>query len=326
MLHTRDTWPIAAALHQFADPSVHRADPEVWLSHLREVAAVGFQNIDLTDSWIQVGDLVPSRVLELQSVLRVLGLTMPVVSITRRSVIDPRLGDSNLAYTHRSVDVGAELGVQVLSLGLHRPLTAAQRDQLWFWTVPGDVDSLSDPEARDLAVSRFREIGLHAADVGMLVSLELYEDTLLGTSQSAVELVDAIGLPNVGLNPDIGNLVRLHRPIEDWREILAKTLPYTNYWQVKNYFRDEDPMTGTVVAIPAPLALGFINYRDAVREALAGGFQGIFCCEHYGGDGLGVSAMNMAYLRTLLPEVGTETPPARVGSATGASLGVRRNP
>ena len=325
MHHTRDTWPIAAALHQFADPSVHGADAEVWLSHLREVTAVGFQSVDLTDSWVQVGDLIPSRVAELQSVLRTLGLAMPVLSITRRSVIDPRTGDANLAYTHRSVEVAAEMGVQLLSLGLHRPLTDAQRGQLWFWTVPGDVDPLGDPEARRLAVSRFREIGQHAADLGMRVSLELYEDTLLGTAQSAVDLVDEIGLSNVGLNPDIGNLVRLHRPIEDWREILAKTLPYTNYWQVKNYFRDEDPITGTVVAIPAPLALGFINYRDAIRDALAAGFQGVFCCEHYGGDGLGVSAINMVYLRTLLPEAGSEAPPVRV-MASGAGASGRRNP
>jgi sugar phosphate isomerase/epimerase len=249
-----------------------------------------------------VGDLSPERLTEFELALVAAGLRVPALSITRRSIIDPASGDDNLAYTHRTIDAAAALGVEVLSLGLHRPLTPAQQEQLWFWNAPGVADPMGDTETWNLAVARFQEIGRHAARNNMIVSLELYEDTYLGTADSAVRLIEDIGMDTVGLDPDIGNLVRLHRPIEDWREVLAKTLPYTNYWQIKNYYRDEDPATGTVVSHPAPLALGFINYRDAVREALALGFQGVFCCEHYGGDGLGVSAMNMQYLRTLLPQ------------------------
>jgi sugar phosphate isomerase/epimerase len=298
---SRENWPIAAALHQFASPAVQDAQPDSWLASLREVAGVGFEHVDLTDNWLRIGDLTPDRLREFELVLVEAGVSVPALSITRRSVIDPVDGDDNLAYTYRTLEAAASLGVGVLSLGLHRPLTAAQRDQLWFWTAPGDADPVDDKDVWNLAVTRFREIGRRAAEHGMLVSLELYEDTYLGSADSAVRLVEEIGLDNVGLDPDIGNLVRLHRKIENWRDILAKTLPYTNYWQVKNYYRDESPSTGSIVTIPAPLALGFINYRDAVRDALALGFQGVFCCEHYGGDGLGVSAQNMQYLRTLLP-------------------------
>ncbi|WP_166876582.1 sugar phosphate isomerase/epimerase [Salinibacterium sp. ZJ450] len=302
MPHTSESWPIAAALHQFAHPRVQDAPAEDWLRDLREVAHVGFQHVDLTDNWLRVGDLTPERLAEFELTLVAAGLRLPAISITRRSIIDPDTAADNLAYTHRTIEAGAALGVEVLSLGLHRPFTPAQQQQLWFWNAPGASDPEHDADTWALAVSRFREIGKHAAEVGMIVSLEMYEDTYLGTADSAVRLIQDIDLPNVGLDPDIGNLVRLHRPIEDWREMLAKTLPYTNYWQVKNYYRDEDPATGAIVTHPAPLALGFINYRDAIREALALGFQGVLCCEHYGGDGLGVSAMNMQYLRTLLPQ------------------------
>lgn len=302
MPYSKENWPIAAALHQFASPRVQDADADEWLRTLREVGSVGFENVDLTDSWLRIGDLTPERLAEFELALVASGLRLPALSITRRSIIDPIDGDDNLAYTHRTINAAASLGIEVLSLGLHRPLTKAQRDRLWFWTAAGAVDPDDDPDTWALSVSRFREIGRHAAENDMIVSLELYEDTYLGTADSAVRLINDIDLPNVGLDPDIGNLVRLHRPIEDWREILAKTLPYTNYWQVKNYFRDEDPATGAVFSTPAPLALGFINYRDAIREALSLGFQGVFCCEHYGGDGLAVSAMNMQYLRTLLPD------------------------
>ena len=105
----------------------------------------------------------------------------------------------------------------------------------------------------------------------------------------------------MGLDPDLGNIVRLHRPIEGWRDMLTAMLPYTNYWQVKNYSRVEIG-DGAFSTHPTPLELGVINYRDAIRDAIDAGFNGVLCCEHYGGDGLGVSAMNMRYLRTLLPE------------------------
>lgn len=301
MPHHRETWPIAAALHQFAHPSVQHRPAESWLRDLTEVAGVGFRHIDLTDSWLRIGDLGAGRLAELEQVLAAASLEAPAVSITRRSVIDPEAAADNLAYTHRTLEASASIGAGVLSLGLHRPLTPAQQAELWFWNADGATDPVDDPETWADAVARFREIGRHAADYGMLVSLEMYEDTYLGTAEGAVRLVEEIGLDNVGLNPDIGNLVRLHRPIEDWREMLRLTLPHTNYWQVKNYHRDEDPRTGAVFTQPAPLALGFINYRDAMREALSLGFDGVICCEHYGGDGLGVSAQNMEYLRTLLP-------------------------
>ncbi len=300
MPYTRDTWPIAAALHQLASPEVQHADASQWSSDLEQVVAVGFNAIDLTDSWLQIGDLEPTRLAELRAVTQQVGVTVPALSITRRSVIDPASGDDNLAYTLRTLEAAPELGIGVLSLGLHRPLTVAQQEALWFWTAEGAVDPVGDTETWDLAVRRFREIGKRAADLGMLVSLELYEDTYLGTSSSSVRMIEDIGLDNVGLDPDLGNIVRLHRPIEEWREMLAAMLPYTNYWQVKNYSRVE--VTGGVISThPAPLELGVINYRDAIRDALNAGFHGVFCCEHYGGDGLGISALNARYLRSLLP-------------------------
>ncbi|WP_051620032.1 sugar phosphate isomerase/epimerase family protein [Haematomicrobium sanguinis] len=307
MSHSPETWPIAAALLQFPGTApdgtpTQEASAQTWRHTFRQVAAVGFTNVDLTDSWVRPGDLTGNRLQELKDAATAERLEVPVLSIVRKSVIDPKSGKDNLAYVHRSIDTAGTLGFTTLSLGLHQQLTAEQHKRLWFWTAPGNGDPEDDKETWDLAVTRFREIGEHAAEEGLQVSLEMYEDTYLGTAASAVRLIEDIGLDNVGLNPDIGNLVRLHRSIEDWRAILDATLPYTNYWQVKNYFRDENPDTGTITSMPAPLELGFINYRDALNRALELGFNGVLCCEHYGGDGLGVSALNQRYLRELLAQ------------------------
>jgi sugar phosphate isomerase/epimerase len=303
---TRDTWPIAAALLQFPNRSrrgepMQDAEPEEWFDVFSEIASADFDHVELADTWVRVGDLSPQRAALLVDAAQQAGLKIPSLAIIRSSILDPKNAVENLRYSHRTIDAAAAVGASVVSVGLHRPLTTEQKKQLWFWTKQGATDAPDDADSWASAVHGFTELGTHAASVGLELSLEMYEDTFLGTADSAVRLVEEIGLSNVGLNPDIGNLVRLHRPIESWEELIEKTVPYANYWHIKNYFRDEDPVTGSYFATPAPLELGLINYRWAIKEALAAGFTGVFVCEHYGGDGLSVSARNRDYIRSLLP-------------------------
>jgi sugar phosphate isomerase/epimerase len=305
MAWTAEQWPIGAALIQFpgttrAGVSVQDAGAQEWGRVFDEVRACGFDHVDITDSWLRPGDLEPDQRDELSRALKESGLGVTAISVVRRSVLDPQHGEEHLAYALRTVEAAAAIGTGVVCLGLHRPLTSAQQQAQWFWTEPGASDDLGDVSLFETAVLRFREVGQLAADLGVDLSLELYEDTLLGTADDAVRLVQAVGLANVGLNPDIGNLVRLHRPVEDWVRMLEKTMPHANYWHIKNYFRDHDPATGAYFTVPAPAEAGLINYRLALQIALEAGFQGPICVEHYGGDGLGVSASNRDYLRGIL--------------------------
>lgn len=294
--YSAQDWPIAAAMLPFADSQHEPAD--VWRDQLAEVAAEGFVDVDLTDSWVRIGDLSEARLTELGQVLGEVGLRPVAVSAIRRSVIDPVDGPQNLRYSHRVLDAAKAVGSQIVSVGLHRPLTPAQREAFWFWTVPGPVDPTDEGTWR-LAVDRLQELGRHATDLGLQLSLEMYEDTLLGSAESAVRLVQDIGSPSVGLNPDLGNLFRLHRPVEDFLVAVERCMPYASYWHVKNYFRSEDA-AGNVVSLPAPMAHGSADYRRAVRIAVEAGFSGPFCVEHYGGDGLSVCAENRDYLRRVL--------------------------
>ncbi len=300
-----EEWPIAAAMINFTDPpsdgtSVQDHPVERWADTLTQVADAGFTHVDPTDSWLRVADLAPERRADFAALVADLGLRMVSLSTARRSVIDPAHGDENLAYCHRVIDVAAELGIEVVSFGLFRALTEEQKRALWFWTAPGAVDP-DDVNVWGTAVRRFRELGEHGERVGVGVSLEMYEDTYLGDADSSIRLLEEIDRPNVGLNPDIGNLVRLHRPVEHWKAMIDKVVPHANYWHVKNYYRAEDAATGAVMTMPAPMEFGVIDYRYAVRAAIAAGFRGAFCTEHYGGDGLSVSATNREYLRRVLP-------------------------
>lgn len=302
---TRDNWPIAAAMIQYPGilpdgTSVQDQSAEQWAVTLADVVDAGFSELDPTDSWLRVADLEPPRLDEFLAVVADAGLKIPAISTARRSVIDPTRGDEYLAYCHRVIDTAARIGAECVSVGLFQELTPAQKAALWFWTVQGAVNP-DDPETWNRAVLRIRELGIHAASVGVELSLEMYEDTYLGTADSAVRFVTDVNHPAVRLNPDLGNLIRLHRPIEHWLSMVEKTAPFAGYWHVKNYFRTEDAATGLIVTAPAPLEFGLINYRVATRMAIEHGFHSPFLVEHYGGDGLSISAANRDYLRHILP-------------------------
>jgi sugar phosphate isomerase/epimerase len=302
---TNHRWPIAAAMLQFpaVRPDGSRAQDAPaaeWADDLTEIKRAGFDLVEVNDQWVRIGDLSPARIDELAGAARAADVTPSSLAIVRSSIIDPVDGLDNLAYTHRSLDAAAAMGAGIVSIGFHRPLLPAQREALWFWTEPGAVDDPDDQDLWDTAVARVQELGRHAAEIGLDLTLEMYEDGFLGTGPLAARFVQDVALRNTGLNPDVGNLVRLHRPIDDWVETHELTLPFANYWHVKNYFRDEDRARGTITALPAPLELGLIDYRTEIRRALSFGFQGMFVTEHYGGDGLGVSARNRDYVHGIL--------------------------
>ena len=304
-MRTAENWPVAANMLSFGSttadgtPNVD-APAESWRAQLQQVADLGFTHVDPTDAWLSIGELDDSRFAELLMVLKETGLSVPSVSTTRRSVIDAQRGEDYLRFGHAIIDRAPELGAEVVNFGFMQALKPAQERALWFWLAEGHHDDLDDKDTYDLAVARVRELADHARDVGVQVSLEMYEDTYIGTPDLAVRFARDVDRDNVGLNPDLGNLVRLHRPIEDIPAMFEKVLPLTNFWHIKNYTRDVAPATGAYATHPTPLVQGVVNYRAVIRRALELGFEGVFVCEHYGSDSLGVAAMNREYIREVL--------------------------
>ncbi|WP_336762315.1 D-erythronate dehydrogenase [Asaia sp. VD9] len=305
---TAKTWPIAAAMIQYPPllpdgTSVQDQSAEGWARTLLDVSRAGFTELDPTDCWLRLADLSKPRQREFLSVCGDLGLSIPAISTSRRSVIDPDpdKADAALSYIHRVIDTAAEIGAREIAVGFATALTEPQRKALWFWTAQGHQDP-DDPAVWKKAVTRIRELADHAQSVGVTLSLEMYEDTYLGSADSSVKFVRDVDHPACGINADIGNLVRLHRPMERWQDMMKKLAPYLRYWHVKNYLRTEDETTGMIVTAPAPMEQGVISYRAAINMALEHGYASPFLVEHYGGDGLSVAAQNRDYIRRILPQ------------------------
>lgn len=302
--YTAENWPIACPMLLFGGTDskggpIQDADPAEWHVQMQEVSLMGFTEMDPLDVWVRVADLAPDRLGLFKQAMADTKLTVPAISTSRKSVVDAQRGEEYLAYGHRVIDAAVELGSEIVSFGFFQATTAAQNAAVWFWLEDGFKDS-DDPEIYRLAVERTRELAQHAESVGIAISLEMYEDTYLGSANGAVQFVKDVDHPACGLNPDVGNLVRLHRPFEPAMEQFEKMLPYTNYWHIKNYTRDFDPATGAYSTHPSPLGGGYINYRPIITRGLELGFDGPFMVEHYGSDSLWNLAQSREYLRDML--------------------------
>lgn len=300
MKYTSTTWPIAAKMAfgpRAGNGEPIEEHPEEWKRQLDKVKRLGFETLDTTDDWIPFWEMSAARVGEFLEAIEARGLGFSSLSMGRRSVVDVNHGERNLELSHTFIDFAQRVGASVVNVGFMQGLTVAQQEAMWFWHVDGHRD---DPALRDLAVERIRELSDHGAEAGVLISLEMYEDTYCGTADAAVAFITDVARDNVGLNPDVGNLIRLHRPMESWESMYDKVLPYANFWHIKNYIRDEDPAGGGYFSTPAPLETGTINYRTVIEKALRGGFDGPFLAEHYGGDWLGIGARNMRYIREVI--------------------------
>ncbi|GAA2183109.1 sugar phosphate isomerase/epimerase [Brooklawnia cerclae] len=300
-MYTAENWPIACKMNfgsRAEDGSpIGTAPVSTWEEQLTQVAELGFTEIDPMDDWVPIAELSAERFEEFRGLLDKLGLRVTAISIGRNSVVDRENGTRNLGTVHALIDRAAELGASIVNIGFQQALTEPQKRATWFWLADGHHD---DPALRPLAVERVRELGDHARQLGLEISLEMYEDTYLGTAEDAVSFLKDVDHASVGLNPDIGNLIRLHRPMVKGEAMYEQVLPYSNYWHIKNYLRDEDPATGAYFSAPAPLEYGVIDYRSVIRRALRLGYSGPFMTEHYGSDWLGVGAVNARYIREVL--------------------------
>jgi hypothetical protein len=91
-------------------------------------------------------------------------------------------------------------------------------------------------------------------------------------------LLEEVGHDACGLNPDIANFIRLHRPIESVQEMLEGPA-------VRQVLaREELPARRGPGDWPGndfqgPMEFGLINERAAISQALKLGFRGAFLCE-----------------------------------------------
>ncbi len=262
---------------------------------LELVKGCGVDLVDLTDTWLPLSEISESDIHKLKSTLDELDLAACGVSVVRHSVIDPIQSVRNVEHTKRAIGLALELGAPVVSIGFHEALPPEAR-AVPFWALEAPLGRRKDP------VAIVRDLARIADAKGVAIALELYEGGPLGSGRLAVDMVRQIGATNVGINLDVGNLYRspLSAP-ETWLECVETSLPFTNFWHVKNYRRIYEHPTGRMVgSIATTLSEGDIDYRRCMAAASAADYRGPIIVEHYGGDGIAAQRSGVAYLLELL--------------------------
>jgi sugar phosphate isomerase/epimerase len=145
-----------------------------------------------------------------------------------------------------------------------------------------------------------------ADDLGVRISVEIHQHCLVDNSGSGRALIERIGHPAVGLNPDLGNIYWVyHTPEETSEQAILAMAPLACYWHMKNLRRVHVPQHEHSIFLQATLPDGDIDYRFAVSAMVAAGYRGDYAIEGLRlGDQLRGDGISLRYVKELLAEVG----------------------
>lgn len=135
-------------------------------------------------------------------------------------------------------------------------------------------------EAAGLAAA-LAELADACADRGIVVSLEVHQNSYIEDSAAALALLRQVDRPNVGLNPDLGNILWGRAvPYESCEDAIERLAPHAVYVHMKNMRRvfvaglDRAAFVRTSL-----LERGDIDWRWAVSVLRAAGYAGFLTFE-----------------------------------------------
>ena len=264
---------------------------------------IGFEGLELgLDDLIDRSD---AEVDDLGGELRDAGL--PCLGIRGGGGLHhPRVARQNRARLERGVDLAARIGAGVLNTLTNAPLAPDLPGAGSGWG--GQVSQNSSRGASEANYRSNAEgiaaVADRAADLGVAISIELHQNTICDNSWSLIHLLELIDRPNVGANPDLGNLYWTYEtPEESCEEAILALAPHANYWHMKNLLRVPLPGLQRAVYLRRPIPDGEINYRFAVAAMLDAGYDGCFGVEGMiAGDQLTDDARSYRRIRSLVEE------------------------
>jgi sugar phosphate isomerase/epimerase len=268
---------------------------------LRWGAAKGFEAAEIEDAWAGVEHMDDAGLAAFRDQARAAGIGL-TLKLHYRDLATPSVAAAGEAGVAKNVEAAAKLGASLVSFSMPTPegarkAVAAELGREWR---PSSADAL--PGAYEIAAAAVQRLGRRAADLGVTLSIEMHQGSIVDTSTSLIRLLDLIDLPNVGANPDIANLMQVDPPPdEDWRACIERIAPRMNYWHVKNLRRYQ--VGGRPFLLRRRLDEGFVDYRWCVALLLERGWDGYAVIEGPGfGDHLTVVEESRAYLVRLIEE------------------------
>jgi len=267
----------------------------------------GFDGIEVGDWWFDFYTAEADDLVQLKQEMSEYGLEMAGFNCLRKCVTHPTVGKSNKRDLRRTIELAkvSRPSVVSISLSLAPEASGTPEDRVrGLQTSPGGGAEAKEEEFVE-AAAFLRELAEEAAVADVQVALELHHCSLADTSHRLLHILELANHPNLGANPDLGNLYWAYEePEEPWYETVDRLAGKVNLWHVKSVQRIHVPEVERSFFVHASLEEGDIDYRWALARFVAAGFDGYISVEGAGpGDLLSFAARGKAYLDGLLEEL-----------------------
>lgn len=280
-------------------PKEHRAQ------YLRRVARMGVDGIEIP-AFPPLGVTTAEDARDFRKELEDAGV--PAVCVRGGGALaDPRVGPEVMERNRRAVQFASWVGAEVVNLTCVAVPThpGGPGERHVGERVSQGASRLATETDFERHAARFRDIGQMAADLGLDVSLEVHQGSIVDCSWAAMKLVELIDLPNVGPNPDLGNIYWQYEfPEETMEAAIVAMAPKAKYWHCKNMIRVNVPEANRSIFLRVPLPDGQIDYRFAIAAMVRANYQGFLAVEGVeAGDQITRDESSVQYVKRLLSEI-----------------------
>jgi len=277
---------------------------EVRGPYLRKVREAGFEGIE-----VGLGQGIGRTEAEVRELRRELeDAGVPCAALRGGGgFASPRVATQNRERLQEALHTAAWIGAELVNMSIGIPTDNPPGQ------VGGGVGGRRSPggsrtagEADFEVTARYqREAADQAANLGVAISIELHQHSIADNSWSCLHLLELIDRPNVGVNPDLGNLYWNYEEPEETAEVCIVALaPKAKYWHCKQLHRLHIPELERAYFMPVPLPDGGIDYRFAITAMVDAGYQGFLAIEGVReGDQLSGDARSVRYCREILSEL-----------------------
>lgn len=276
----------------------------LWPAFLRDVKEIGFDGVELPLD-PAIGE---AEARDTAGILHDAGV--PAVCVrTETPVHHPRVGAEARTRLRAAVRLAGWMGAGIVNTSLGTPPThpgGPGEDRRGERVSQGASRTATEADFVGTAHS-LREIGQLAAEAGARLAIETAQGSIADNSWSCLHLLQLIDLPNVGINPDLGNIYwQYNEPEETSESAITALAPHASYWHCKNLRRVGFPELNRAAFLRVPLDEGDIDYRFAIATMLAAGYSGYLAIEGgVAGDHLTKDARSAAYVQSLVRRLAT---------------------
>jgi len=281
--------------------------PEVRDRYLRAVRGMGFEGLE-----IGYGQGVGTD----EGSIRALGAELAAAGVPCAAVragggfLRPQVAQRSREAITGGIAMAAWLDTAIVNLTVTMPtgIPAAPGEPgggVGKRTSPGSSQGATSADY-DTTARELRSLADVAAAHGVTLSVELHQHSIADNPWSCLHLLKLIDRPNVGINPDLGNLYwHYERPEASNEDAIVALAPHTKYWHCKQLQRLQIPEHERSYYLLVPLPDGEIDYRFAITAMHAAGYDGWLAIEGCrDGDQIRSDGRSAAYCKEILAGLG----------------------